>query len=469
MCGISGGIFIKGDKLLFNKNIEQLFKKNKLRGADGFGYSTLINNKIYEVKNDNDLTIGSIFISVSRAQPLPEVDSSESCPPFTLANLSIVHNGTISNDKELNKEYNLNLKDNSIDTEIILHLINKIGYKKTCENLVGGFAIGMINSIKKELIIIRNFKTLYIAKSKEGIYFASEKEWLTNILKYKLLGDIIIEEVPFNSIIRINKKGKIIIEKFNKKIWSSLPQKDNNKAVIVTSGGIDSITSAYIAKYLHKKEIVLLNIDYGQRSSEKEKQAVEYFGDILKAKVFHYKLKDLGNLGASPLTDKAIELPLGMRSVESTLCWTPARNLLFIAYASSVAEATGCGYIYYGNNLEEEATGYSDNDLSFIDSYNHLLNLGTLQGVVIHRALARIMKPEILVLGKYLNVDYSKTWSCDEGFDLPCGICGCCTTRRYAFKRSGLIDEQKYLNELRDIYPWVNSKKYNLNNIIKRV
>jgi 7-cyano-7-deazaguanine synthase len=157
--------------------------------------------------------------------------------------------------------------------------------------------------------------------------------------------------------------------------------------------------------------------------------------------------------------------------------------MAMVAAAASVAEGIGAKWLYYGNNMEEEATAYGDNDLDFIHYFNKVLQYGTLKGVQIKRALARLMKPEIIALGTALNVPYDLTWSCDEGFTVDgefynsnprvnfvaCGRCGCCTTRRHAFKRAGIPDPQNYKYELPDIYPWEGSKEYDLDKLAKLV
>lgn len=262
---------------------------------------------------------------------------------------------------------------------------------------------------------------------------------------------------PENNVVVFSNKEKVETATINRQFWSSTPDLNDNKAVIVVSGGIDSVTAAHIAQKVHGKQIELVNFNYGQRSAEKEWGAVQLAASQLSCKSQCIDLTLLGKWGMSPLTDRSIELPLGKRSVESTLCWTPGRNMLMIAYSAAYAEAIGAKWLYYGNNMEEEATGYSDNDLEFIYLFNDLLKYGTLKGVQIKRALGRLMKKEILQVGDYLGVDYAKTWSCDEGFDLPCGVCGCCTTRQNAFRRAGLEDEQTYMEKLKDRYNWERS------------
>jgi len=450
VCGIYGAIKFTEEGAQKIRGIKPLLEEtSKLRGRDGHGS--------YEWEWG--------YLGVSRAQPLPEAETT--LLPMKYDNLTMVFNGTLSNDGELIREWNL--LDDKVDTWTAIQMWGKFGWK-CCEKFVGGFAFGVYDEFKDVFVVAKNFKTLWYINTKDYFVFASEKEFL-------LVDGSVRDEFeeayprrfPQNTVAGFNREGKLFSDRIKRKFWSHTPDLDLNKAVIVISGGIDSSTSAYIAKKLHSKEVFLLNFDYGQRSSEREWEAVQCIAESLESKYVQIDLRRLGEWGSSPLTDKSIELPLGMQSVESTWCWTPARNMLMIAYAAAYAEAKGIKWIYYGNNLEEEATGYSDNDLEFVYLYNQLLDYGTLKGVKIKRALGRVMKPEILHIGNYLGVPYRSTWSCDEGFEIPCGICGCCTTRRYAFLRAGFNDEQKYLHPLRDQYPWIGSKSYDVKKLLELV
>ena len=64
------------------------------------------------------------------------------------------------------------------------------------------------------------------------------------------------------------------------------------------------------------------------------------------------------------------------------------------------------------------------------------------------------MKAEIIKLGTHLGVPFDKTWSCDLGGDIACGECGCCWTRRHAFKKAGIPDGQTYLKDMLEKAVW---------------
>ena len=428
MCGIFGAIALPGHYGAADKHLNHLLETSKLRGRDGTGY------EMFEWG----------FIGASRARPLPE--GTTFTYPHKFNDMSIVFNGTLSNADEIACEEEIAM---TVDTQVIGPMVMKYGSIGAAERFVGGFAI-IIGEEDKGLTIIRNFKTLYYVRLEDCILIASEKEFLEPLGGGLMSGQEPLS-FPRNHVVKIGPDGNIRSRPFKPSIWGGC-ELDENKAIIVASGGIDSATAAAIAKNMHGKQVLMLNFDYGQRSAAREWQAVKDVAKALDVEAEHIKVDFTQVYSGSPLTDRSMELPLGKKSVESTLCWVPARNFSMLSIAASMAEARGYKWLYFGNNMEEEATGYSDNDLEFVVRMNAVLEYGTLRSVKIKRALARLMKIEIIALGTMLGVPFDKTWSCDEGFEQPCGICGCCTTRRHAFVEAGIPDEQEYLHPLKDEY-----------------
>ena len=89
----------------------------------------------------------------------------------------LVFNGEIYNYKELAKNYELNELSSSSDTEVILHLLDRIGVVATIKALNGMFAIAVIDSQKNQCFLARDFagiKPLFYGVSQEGIVSASQ-------------------------------------------------------------------------------------------------------------------------------------------------------------------------------------------------------------------------------------------------------------------------------------------------------
>ena len=49
-------------------------------------------------------------------------------------------------------------------------------------------------------------------------------------------------------------------------------------------------------------------------------------------------------------------------------------------------------------------------------------------------------KAGVVKEGLRLHVPYELTWSCYEGGDVPCGVCGTCRDRAAAFAANGVAD-----------------------------
>jgi 7-cyano-7-deazaguanine synthase len=49
-------------------------------------------------------------------------------------------------------------------------------------------------------------------------------------------------------------------------------------------------------------------------------------------------------------------------------------------------------------------------------------------------------KKDIIKAGLELGVPYELTWSCYEGGETPCGVCGTCRDRQAAFLANGVTD-----------------------------
>jgi len=53
-------------------------------------------------------------------------------------------------------------------------------------------------------------------------------------------------------------------------------------------------------------------------------------------------------------------------------------------------------------------------------------------------------KAAIVAAGSRIGVPFELTWSCYEGHDKACGVCGTCRDRIRAFEANGLTDPIEY-------------------------
>ncbi len=129
-------------------------------------------------------------------------------------------------------------------------------------------------------------------------------------------------------------------------------------------------------------------------------------------------------------------------SIPST--YVPARNIIFLSFAASFAEAVGAGVIFIGANAVDYS-GYPDCRPDFFKAFSGALKKGMKVGVEGHALrietpLLRLTKAGIIRLGLRLGVPYGKTWSCYNGVTRPCGVCDSCRLRVKGFSEVGVLD-----------------------------
>ncbi|MBI4744726.1 MAG: 7-cyano-7-deazaguanine synthase QueC [Actinobacteria bacterium] len=223
------------------------------------------------------------------------------------------------------------------------------------------------------------------------------------------------------------------------------------KAVVLSSGGIDSTTTLAITKSEGYK-IHSISFNYGQRhiiELEKAKKIAEYF----KVEKHIIVDVDLRKIGGSALTAE-VDVPKERNEVqisrEIPVTYVPARNVIFLSIASALAESIGSSDIFIGVSAIDYS-GYPDCRPEFISSFEKMINLATKAGVegkklVIHAPLANLTKGEIIRKGIELGVDYSITHSCYDPVDgKACGKCDSCILRLKGFKEAGTKDPVEYV------------------------
>ncbi len=223
-------------------------------------------------------------------------------------------------------------------------------------------------------------------------------------------------------------------------------------AVVLLSGGLDSATTAAIAR-AEGFTLHALSVDYGQRHRFELDAAARVARSL--GIVDHRTVKiDLAQFGGSALTaDLAVpkDRPADEMSHGIPITYVPARNTVFLSLALALAEVTGSADIFIGVNAVDYS-GYPDCRPEFIAAFEQLANLATKAGVdgtlrfKIHTPLVQLTKAEIIRRGLELNVDYSLTHTCyDPGpRGVSCGRCDACLLRLKGFAEAGATDPVEY-------------------------
>lgn len=212
------------------------------------------------------------------------------------------------------------------------------------------------------------------------------------------------------------------------------------KAVVLLSGGLDSATTLFYA--LNKGyEVNCLIFDYGQRHNKEIKGAVK----LAKfAKCLYQILKISLPWKGSSLLDSSFGIDLNVKNKKIPPTYVPARNIIFLSFAFSYAEAIKAESVFIGANAVDYS-GYPDCRPEFYRAYSGMIKKGTKAGVEgnqikIFTPLIRLTKAEIVKLAVKLKVPLEMTWSCYAGGDKPCGKCDSCFYRAKGFKEAKVID-----------------------------
>ena len=220
------------------------------------------------------------------------------------------------------------------------------------------------------------------------------------------------------------------------------------KAVVILSGGMDSVTTLAIAKN-NDFDCYNLTFNYGQKSISEIRSAKYYSDkfDSIEHKIFKINFNDFTN---SALIDKNADIPVNKNDIIPTT-YVPMRNIIFLSIACSWAEKVGASDIFIGAN-SIDYSGYPDCRNIFLEAFEKMINLGSKTGSEggqfnIHRPLIKMKKTEIIKTGKSLGLDYRKTISCYQATSdgKACGICESCLFRKNAFLELGLEDETVYV------------------------
>jgi 7-cyano-7-deazaguanine synthase len=218
-------------------------------------------------------------------------------------------------------------------------------------------------------------------------------------------------------------------------------------AVVLLSGGLDSMVTAAIAKE-QGFAVHALSVDYGQRHRrelESARRIAERLGLVRHTEI----ALDLRAFGGSALT-AAIDVPKTGVGDEIPVTYVPARNLVFLALTIACAEAVGARDVFIGVNALDYS-GYPDCRPEFISSFSETARLGTKAGVegrpfTIHAPLQHMSKADIARECARLGLDPAWSWSCydptPEG--LACGLCDSCRLRKKGFAEAGLADSTRY-------------------------
>ncbi len=226
---------------------------------------------------------------------------------------------------------------------------------------------------------------------------------------------------------------------------SNIPE--NDLAVVLLSGGLDSCVTMAIAMQTHN--IALLHVGYSQRTQTREYNAfrsISRYYKIPESRTLAIELDYLRKIGGSSLTNHKIPINKDIENIDIPNTYVPFRNTHLLSIAVSWAEVINAGTIYIGA-IQQDNPDYPDCRAEYYDAFNSLVEVGTkpTTNIKVVAPLLNLSKSEIVKKGIELTAPLQLTWSCYERNDKACGHCQSCLIRLKAFDKAGYKDKIQYV------------------------
>lgn len=222
------------------------------------------------------------------------------------------------------------------------------------------------------------------------------------------------------------------------------------KALVLSSGGVDSTTCIGIAvKENGAENVATVSVYYGQKH-KKELEAARKIASFYGVKHYELDLSSImkySNCSLLEHSTESIQYGSYAEQIEKdgkVKTYVPFRNGLMLSAVAAFAlgifpdEETD---VFLGAHADDAAgDAYADCSPEFTKAMGEAISLGTYNKIHLRTPLVHLNKSGVVAIGLSLQVPYKLTWSCYEGGDKPCGKCGTCIDRARAFADNGISD-----------------------------
>ncbi|OUR96560.1 7-cyano-7-deazaguanine synthase QueC [Halobacteriovorax marinus] len=226
-----------------------------------------------------------------------------------------------------------------------------------------------------------------------------------------------------------------------------MSNKSKELAVVLVSGGMDSLVTAAIAHEKHE-HMAFLHLNYGQKTQARELKCFNEIADFYNVPADKRKIIDISfltQIGGSSLTDASIKVKDYEGDTEEIPdSYVPFRNTHIVAMAVSWSEVIGAKKIYIGA-VFEDSSGYPDCRPSYYEALNALIKEGTKDGdISVVTPVIYMKKEEIVKKAVELKAPLASSFSCYARGDKACGVCDSCALRLKGFELAKLEDPIEY-------------------------
>ena len=228
------------------------------------------------------------------------------------------------------------------------------------------------------------------------------------------------------------------------------------KALVLSSGGVDSTTCVSIAvDKLGKENVATVSIYYGQKHKKEiecARKVANYYGlkhyEFDLSSIMQYSNCSLLERSTREIKHESYAEQIAKSGEGKVETYVPFRNGLILSTVASLAQSLfedeECE-IYLGAHADDSVgNAYADCSEEFTDTIGKAINVGTYGLVHVVAPLVELNKADVVKWGLELGTPYELTWSCYEGGDKQCGKCGTCIDRKKAFEANGVKDPVEY-------------------------
>lgn len=205
-----------------------------------------------------------------------------------------------------------------------------------------------------------------------------------------------------------------------------------NKVALMSSGGLDSTTVAYLL--IEKGKLVQpIFFDYGQHCVEKEWQRVN---EVLPPAILRPERINISDLFIGSGSRLIVEADLWHDEVKDDDLYIPYRTFLFFAAAAARAQTLGILEVYTGfiNSNHAKEIDCTSDFMNKLDSLTE--GIGPVRFVSPFRYSS---KAEVARESLRLGVPIGRTFSCQASSRHPCGACPNCVERLVALREIGML------------------------------
>ena len=228
------------------------------------------------------------------------------------------------------------------------------------------------------------------------------------------------------------------------------------KALVLFSGGLDSSVCLGLAVQRYgADEVLALSVYYGQKHKKEmlaSERVAAYYGvkrlTLDLGEIFKGSTCTLLEGAAEEIPHEDYSVQLQQTNGAPVNTYVPFRNGLFLSAAASVALSHGCEVIYYGAHADDAAgNAYPDTSIAFNKAISDAVYIGSGNALKIVAPFIDKPKSNVVAVGSEIGVPFALTWSCYEGGEKACGVCGTCRDRLAAFSANGLVDPVEYTDK----------------------